>query len=152
VFASQGSVLHAWVKQAQYGAIEITDPQCTRFHIKLNQAVQFVLDALHTAEPGELWVPKLPSYRVGDFAHAFRIAHSLERQPSVTGLRLSEKLHESMISPDESSSLKGEGESHYTLEPGVIHCKQGFSYTSGSNTHRLGVEALTEEVREWAKL
>lgn len=149
VWASQGSVIHAWVKQAQYGHIEITDPQCTRFHIKLDQAVAFVLDALHRAGPGELWVPRLPSYRLGDLAHAFRIAYNLSKQPSITGLRLSEKLHESMISTDESSSLKAEEDLHYTLEPGVIHRKSGFSYNSGSNEWKLGVEALKAEIQEW---
>lgn len=152
VWASQGSVIHAWVKQAQYGHIEITDPQCTRFHIKLDQAVAFVLDALHRAGPGELWVPRLPSYRLGDLAHAFRLAYNLSKQPSITGLRLSEKLHESMISTDESSSLKAEEDLHYTLEPGVIHRKSGFLYNSGSNEWKLGVEALKEEIKAWASL
>jgi UDP-N-acetylglucosamine 4,6-dehydratase len=150
VWGSQGSVLHAWKKQGE--GISITDPQCTRFHIKLEQAVAFVLEALHQAIPGELWVPRLPSYRLGDLGHAFRVAYGLHNQPIVSGLRLSEKLHESMISPDESSSLKAEDDTHFTLEPGVIHRKGGFSYTSGSNTHRLGVEALTEEIRTWASL
>ena len=153
VFASQGSVLNAWKKRAaDREPIEITDPQCTRFHLHLSDAVAFVLSALHHASPGELWVPKLPSYRLGDFAHAFRAAFDLHQQPTISGLRLSEKLHESMISADESSSLKAEDDTHYTLEPGVIHRKGGFSYTSGSNTHRLGVEALTEEIRTWASL
>ena len=151
VWGSNGSVLHAFRKASQSGSIEITDPQCTRFHIRLNQAVDFVLSALHKAHAGELWVPRLPSYRLGDLAAAFGIAHSLSKPPSVVGLRLSEKLHESMISPDESSSLKAEDDTHFTLEPGVIHRKGGFSYTSGSNTHRLGVEALTEEIRAWMK-
>lgn len=150
VWGSQGSVLHAWTKQAQYGSVEITDPQCTRFHIKLDQAIAFVLEALHVARAGELWVPRLPSYRLGDLAHAFRQVYGLEKQPSITGLRLSEKLHESMISVDESSSLKSEEDLHYTLEPGVIHRKQGFQYTSGQNEWRLGVEALKSEIQEWA--
>jgi UDP-N-acetylglucosamine 4,6-dehydratase len=150
VWASQGSVIHAWTKQAQFGHIEITDPQCTRFHLKLPQACAFVLDALRDASPGELWVPRLPSYRLGDLAHAFRIVYEIAKQPVPIGLRLSEKLHESMISPDESPSMKREEDLHYTLEPGVIHRKDRWEYSSGSNTWRLGVEALTEEIREWA--
>lgn len=153
VWASNGSVIHAWKKQASSGqAIEITDPQCTRFHITLGEAVSFVLAALHGAAAGELWVPRLPSYRLGDLGQAYRTVFDLHNQPTISGLRLSEKLHESMISPDESSSLKAEDDSHYTLEPGVIHRKGGMSYTSGSNQHRLGVEALTEEIRAWASL
>lgn len=149
VWGSQGSVLHAWEKQGEQ--IEITDPQCTRFHITLEQAVSFVLGALHESKAGELWVPKLPSYRLGDLAQAFRVANHLKAQPGVCGLRLSEKLHESMISADESASLKAETDTHYVLEPGVIHQKGGFSYTSGSNTHRLGVEALKEEIETWER-
>ncbi len=152
VWASQGSVIHAWAKQAQFGHIEITDPQCTRFHIKLGQAVAFVLDALQNAGAGELWVPKLPSYRLGDLGTAFRQVYKLQKQAEITGLRLSEKLHESMISPDESSSLKREEDLHYTLEPGVIHQKGGFSYTSGNNEWRIGVDGLTQEIKEWAAL
>ena len=152
VFASQGSVVHAFQQQAQYGALEITDPQCTRFHVTLPNAVAFVLSALEGACAGELWVPKLPSYRIGDFAHAFSMVFGLKKQPTIIGLRLSEKLHESMISVDESSSLKAEEDGHFTLEPGVIHRKQGFAYTSGSNEWKLGVEALREEIKAWASL
>jgi len=164
VWMSQGSVIHTWVKQAQYGVISITDPQCTRFHITLENAVAFVLSALHQANPGELWVPRLPSYRLGDLGLAFRQVYNLSKQPEITGLRRSEKLHESMISQDESPSLKGEAEGHYILEPGVIHnyvpkdqcqghpVKPGkFQYDSCRNldVSRLGVEELTEEIREW---
>lgn len=149
VWGSQGSVLHAWKKQGEQ--IEITDPQCTRFHITLPQAVSFVLSALHEANAGELWVPRLPSYRLGDLAHSFRLATRRSSQPTITGLRLSEKLHESMISADESASLKAETDTHFVLEPGVIHQKGGFSYTSGSNTFRLGVEALKEEIEQWSQ-
>ncbi len=153
VFASAGSVLHVWEKKTTAGeAIELTDPQCTRFHITLSQAVSFVLSALRDANPGELWVPRLPSYRLGDFAHAYRLARRITQQPITVGLRLSEKLHESMISTDESSSLKAEEDLHYTLEPGVIHRKSGFSYNSGSNEWKLGVEALKEEIKTWANI
>jgi FlaA1/EpsC-like NDP-sugar epimerase len=152
VFASQGSVIHAWKKQGEASkGISLTDPQCTRFHITLAQAVSFVLEALENAHAGELWVPRLPSYRIGDLAHSFRSVYGLHRQPEIAGLRLSEKLHESMISSDEWPSLKAEDESHYTLEPGVIHRKERCEYSSGSNTWRLGVEALTEEIRAWAE-
>lgn len=145
---SQGSVIHAWIKQAQYGSIEITDPSCTRFHLLLSQAVAFVLDALHNADPGTLWVPKIPSYRLGDLGTAFREVYKLAKQPSIVGLRLAEKLHESMISPDESCSVKSEEDLHYVLEPGVIHRKGGMSYNSGGNEWKLGVSALISLIEE----
>ena len=101
-------------------------------------------------------------YRVGDFANAFRQVYKLDKQPTITGLRLSEKLHESMISKDESTSLKGEGDLHYVLEPGVIHNYKpeshgiknntpgAFSYDSGNSSWTLKVDALTEEIKQWA--
>ncbi len=151
VFGSQGSVIHAWKKQAAEGKpISITDPQCTRFHLHLHQACAFVLQALDSAAPGELWVPKLPSYRLGDLGSAFRQVFGVAQQPSIEGLRTAEKLHESMISPDESPSMKSEEDLHYVLEPGVIHRKDRWEYNSGMNAWKLGVEALTEEIREWA--
>lgn len=145
---SQGSVIHTWMKQAQYGAIDITDPTCTRFHLLVSQAVAFVLDALHNAEAGELWVPRIPSYRLGDLAQAFRQVYKLTKQPNIIGLRLSEKRHESMISEDESCSLKSEGEMHYVLEPGVIHRMAEMSYNSGGNEWKLGVTSLITLIEE----
>jgi len=145
---SQGSVIHAWKKQAEAGAISITDPTCTRFHLTVPQAVEFVLAALAGAEPGELWVPKIPSYRLGDLAHAFRIAFGFEMQPNIIGLRNGEKRHESMISEDESCCLKLDDKNHFVLEPGVAHRKGGFSYNSGGNEWKLGVEALRQLIVE----
>jgi hypothetical protein len=78
------------------------------------------------------------------------VVYDIKKQPVMSGLRLSEKLHESMISQDESPSLKAEEDLHYTLEPGVIHRKDRWEYNSGMNSWKLGVEALTEEIREWA--
>jgi UDP-N-acetylglucosamine 4,6-dehydratase len=107
VFASQGSVLHAWVDAKERGqALKITHPDCTRFHIHRHEAVAFVLDALVHAAPGELWIPKLPTYRIGNLCMAFRRAFNIPAQPEVVGLRLAEKLHEDLISPHESIACK----------------------------------------------
>ena len=147
VWGSRGSVLHAWKKQAQAGQIVITDVQCTRFHIKLEQAVSFVLDALDHGAAGELWVPKLPSYRLGDLASAFSSVYGMSKPAQVIGLRMGEKLHESMISVDESCSNTKSEPGHYVLEPGKVVDKGGWSYTSGSNTWRLSIEQLEKEIR-----
>lgn len=156
VFASQGSVVHVWKKQATASnPIEITDPKATRFHITLTQAVALVLSALVNAEPGELWIPKLPTYRLGDFSNAFRQAYELHQQPLIIGLRPAEKLHESMISMDEWPSLKSDESNHFILEPGIVHRTERREYSSGSTDflkRGLGVEALTEEIRAWASL
>lgn len=151
VFGSKGSVLEAWQAQSGMGVLSLTDARCTRFHIRPSEAVELVLDALHHASPGELWIPKLPTYRIGDLCHAFRQVFKLERQPAVTGLRLAEKLHESLISGNESIACKTQDSGKYILTPGEIRDKGGWEYTSGMPGHQLGVEELRGEVEAWAK-
>ena len=147
VWASKGSVLEAWA--GSKGKLKITDPQCTRFHIHRHEAVSFVLDALAHALPGELWIPKLPTYRIGNLCMAFRRAFNLPAQPEIVGLRLAEKLHEDLISPHESIACKSQDEHKYILEPGRIHEQGGWGYSSGMPGHQLSVEELTREVELW---
>jgi UDP-N-acetylglucosamine 4,6-dehydratase len=147
VWASKGSVLEAWA--GSKGKLKITDPQCTRFHIHRHEAVAFVLDALAHAHPGELWIPKLPTYRIGNLCLAFRRAFNIPEQPEHVGLRLAEKLHEDLISPHESIACKSKEEHHYVLEPGRIHEQGGWGYSSGMPGHQLSVEELTREVELW---
>ena len=162
VFGSRGSVLHAFNQQASSGGLlQVTDPASTRFHISLEQAVRFVLDAVDHAEPGTLWIPKLPSYRVGDFATAFSRVYGLTKEPVITGLRPAEKRHEDLISENESYAVKGDSgctpaskdglTGHYVLEPGKVHCQGGWSYNSGSNPWKLSIAELEKEIRAWAR-
>lgn len=146
---SSGSVIHAWRKAEASGLpIQITDPNCTRFHITLKEACKLILDALEHADPGTLWIPRLPSYRLGDLGNAFRAAYGIQRQPQIMGLRMAEKLHESMISEDESPCVRSEDEGHYVLEPGKVYRKGRPAYTSGSNEWRLSVTALKGMIEE----
>lgn len=151
VFASKGSVLEAWTSSHKQGLpLKLTDPSCTRFHIHRHEAVELVLDVLAHAQPGELWIPKLPTYRIGDLCTAFRRAFSIPASPEHVGLRLAEKLHEDLISPHESIACKREEEHHYVLEPGRVYQKGGWGYSSGKpEGHRLSVEELTREVELW---
>ena len=157
VWGSRGSVLHAFSQHAQFGALQVTDPAMTRFHITLHQAVQLVLDAVAHAEPGTLWIPKLPSYSIGDLARAFMKVYGIEREPVVTGRRPAEKVHEDLISENESCSVKRQvedrhaerGNGLYVLEPGQVHEKGGWSYNSGSNPWRLTNEQLEKEIASW---
>ena len=157
VFASRGSLIHSFVDQANTGTLRLTDPSATRFHITLDQAVHFVLDAVDHAEPGTLWIPKLPSYRVGDFATAFSRVYGLTKEPVVTGLRPAEKRHEDLISENESYACKDQHPTreymaelnHYVLEPGKTHCQGGWSYNSGSNPWKLSIAELEKEIRAW---
>lgn len=99
VLASRGSVVPFFVNLARTGAsIPITDPRMTRFVITLDEAVGFVFLSLEKSCGGEIFIPKLPSVKITDLAEA--IAPELQRQ--ITGVRPGEKLHEQMISSDES--------------------------------------------------
>jgi UDP-N-acetylglucosamine 4,6-dehydratase/5-epimerase len=150
VWASKGSVLEAWLAAVTRGNLpKLTSEKCTRFHITRTEAVDLVLDALHHASPGQLWIPKLPTYRIGDLCMAFRRAFNFPAQPEVVGLRLAEKLHEDLISPHESIACKSTEQHKYILEPGKIHEQGGWGYSSGMPGHQLSVEELTREVELW---
>lgn len=142
VWSSQGSVIHRWIKSP---AIEVTDHQMTRFHITIDEAVNFVLES-QSAEAGELRVPVIPSYRLGDLAEAY--AGISGKPVKVIGIRASEKLHESLISTDESIYSPGFNpkDRYRSLFPGKVLGKGGWEYTSGNNTWRLGNSFLKDLV------
>lgn len=144
VFGSQGSILHAFREQMQSGAITITDKACTRFHITLAQAVDLVLGVAHEAEPGEIWIPKIPSYRVVDFAEA--VAPGLPHK--VIGLRANEKVHELLISEDEAPYVREE-DGHYVMTPGVPAESHVEEFHSGRNPWKLSVERIRHEIVEF---
>lgn len=151
VWGSNGSVIQAWDLQSQFGVLKVTDPQMTRFHITLDAAVDLVCRVVNEADPETLWIPRLPAYRVGDLADAFRAVYKLDRPYEVTGRRLSEKLHEELITENESPMIAYEDDTHFVLTPNKIHQQGGWSFTSASaKTRRLSVEELTEEISKWA--
>ncbi len=98
VAGSRGSVIPKWRRLIRDGKlIALTDPEATRFWITLDEAVGLVLMALQRMKGSEVFVPKLPTFRMADLAAAM--------QPTgvnVVGLRAGEKVHESMIGPDEA--------------------------------------------------
>lgn len=138
VFGSAGSILHTFRAQARTGGpVKLTDSRCTRFNITLSQAVDFVLAACRDAEPGTLWIPRLPSYRVTDFARA--VAPAVETV--VTGLRANEKVHEVLVSEDEARSTRAVN-GHYEMRPGHCYDDHVSEYHSGRNPWFLGVDEL----------
>ena len=141
VFGSQGSILHTFREQSLAGRITITDARCTRFHITLAQAVDLVLSVVDDARPGEIWIPKIPSYRVVDFAEA--IAPGLPHK--VIGLRANEKVHELLISEDEAPYAREEN-GHYVMTPGVPAESHVEEVHSGRNPWKLSIEAIREEI------
>ena len=80
---SRGSVIPYFIEKAKSGVLPITDPEMTRFNISLNDGVEMVLWALQNGFGGEIFVPKIPSYRIVDVAEA--IGPSCEKQ--VVGIR-----------------------------------------------------------------
>jgi UDP-N-acetylglucosamine 4,6-dehydratase len=145
---SRGSVIPYFKTLANEGRpFPITDRRMTRFWITLEQAVEFVLESFEIMQGGELFVPRIPSMKIMDLAHAIKANFSYEE----IGIRPGEKLHEEMISPDDSrrtTKLKN----RYIVAP--IHAEwgyrpfkgekveDGFSYRSDTNDLWLSIEQL----------
>ena len=98
VMGSRGSVIPFFIEKAKTGELPITNPEMTRFNITLNQGVEMVLWALGNAKGGEIFVPKLPSYRIIDLAKA--IGPNCRHKN--IGIRPGEKIHEEMITTSDS--------------------------------------------------
>jgi FlaA1/EpsC-like NDP-sugar epimerase len=156
VMGSRGSVIPFFLKQRQSGVLPITDPNMTRFTISLAEGVDMVLWALENTRGGEIFVPKIPSYRITDVATA--IAPSCEQR--VIGVRPGEKIHEEMITESDSFNTVDLGEyyailpSSATMDPdqyaqtcGGTPVDAGFAYNSGSNPDFLDVEQIRDLIR-----
>ena len=151
VMGSRGSVIPFFLEKRRTGVLPITDPAMTRFNISLHEGVKMVLWALGHAQGGEIFVPKIPSYRITDLAKAI----GPECEHPVTGIRPGEKIHEEMITASDSFNTVDLGE-YYAILPSAgghsleSYCKvcggkpvpQGFSYNSGTNPDFLTVEEL----------
>jgi len=154
VVGSRGSVIPLFYKQRTQGKITITDSRMTRFWITLEQGVHFVIESIEQMYGGEIFIPKIPSMNIMDLAKA--IAPECETEN--IGIRPGEKIHETLISPDEAYQTR-ELEDKYIILP--IHpwwqesnwsfakkMPEGFSYTSDKNKHWLTLNELKELVRE----
>jgi UDP-N-acetylglucosamine 4,6-dehydratase len=154
VVGSRGSVVPLFQDQARNGRLTITDERMTRFWITLDQAVDLVLFALDNATGGEVFIPKIPSMKVTDLAEA--IAPGLPCD--VIGIRPGEKLHEVLLTADESRHAIDAEDVYVVLpehpwwtdEPGWLEGKpldDDFTYDSATNTDWLSCEDLRELVR-----
>jgi len=161
VMGSRGSVIPFFMERRKAGVLPITDPAMTRFNISLDDGVEMVLWALEHARGGEIFVPKIPSYRIMDVARAI----GPDCDHLVTGIRAGEKIHEEMITESDSYNtvdlgryfaiLPSAGEfspESYLREMGGIFVKPGFAYNSGTNDHFLTVEELRQLFRDKLKL
>jgi FlaA1/EpsC-like NDP-sugar epimerase len=151
VMGSNGSVMPFFLKKKETGILPITDPSMTRFNISLLDGVKMVMHAMEHAWGGELFVPKIPSYRITDVANA--IDENCKQE--IVGIRPGEKVHEEMITSSDSFTTYDLGK-YYTILPQVpafelndfiknFNAQKvpiGFKYNSGENEHFLSVEEL----------
>ena len=152
VMASRGSVIPIFIQQRTTGTVTITDKRMTRFWITLDQGVEFVLRGLQWMRGGEIFVPKIPSMSIMDLAAA--IAPGCEVK--FTGIRPGEKIHELLVSPDESRRAL-EFSDMFVIQPshswwdmgepdGGESLNDGFRYGSDNNPNWLTVEKIQEMV------
>jgi UDP-N-acetylglucosamine 4,6-dehydratase len=132
VVGSRGSVVPIFLQQKASGKLTITDERMTRFWLTLEQGVRFVIQCVEKMHGGEVFVPKIPSMKIVDLAKAIAPGINLE----VVGIRPGEKLHEVLISEDESRSTV-EMEDMYVVQPSV---SSWFGHDWQSEGHGLPAE------------
>jgi UDP-N-acetylglucosamine 4,6-dehydratase len=154
VVGSRGSVVPLFKKQAPTGVVTITDPRMTRFWITLDQAVDVVINGLANMGGGETFVPRIPSMRITDMA----VALAPDAEHREIGIRPGEKLHEVLITEDESHH-SFETDDGFVILPeyatwplrgveGGKRLPEGFRYASDSNDQWLDVDALREMTQD----
>ena len=160
VMGSRGSVIPFFMERQKTGVLPITDKRMTRFNITLQHGVDFVLQCLEKTWGGELFVPKIPSYRITDVAKAINSECKLE----IVGIRPGEKLHEEMITTTDALNTV-EFDDYYVILPsskpswdtkkfiqesngvsGKI-VTENFCYNSGTNINFLSVEEIRSLIK-----
>jgi UDP-N-acetylglucosamine 4,6-dehydratase/5-epimerase len=157
VMGSNGSVIPFFMKKRKEGVLPITDVNMTRFNISLQEGVDLVLHALESAWGGEIFVPKIPSYKITDVATAV----GPDCKQEVVGIRPGEKVHEEMITSSDSFSTYDLGKYYailpqvpnFKIEEYVSHFKaksvvQGFQYNSGENKEWIKVDDIRKLIKE----
>ncbi len=157
VMGSRGSVIPFFLSRKSTGVLPITHEEMTRFNISLQDGVDLVMFAIEHHLGGEIFVPKIPSYRILDVAEAVAPECKLD----VVGIRPGEKLHEEMITDTDSLNTIDLGGS-YAILPSVSFAHKenefiehhnavkvpfGFKYNSGTNTDWESVDSLRNLIR-----
>ena len=145
VMGSRGSVLDTFFEQRKNRVISITDKNMTRFNINMKEAIDLTIYSLMNLKGGEIFVPKIPSFRIIDLAKAV----SKESKIKIIGIRPGEKVHEEMISAYDSSCVYDLGK-YYVIMPSYLKnryslrkiVKEGFSYNSDNNPEFLSINQL----------
>ena len=152
VVGSRGSVIPVFVEQRRRGKITITDPRMTRFWLTLEQGVKFVIRCFDLMHGGEIFVPKIPSMRLMDLAETIAPGCQVE----CIGIRPGEKLHEVLVSEDESRQTV-QTDDMYVIQPSHpwwkpenwVNAKplpEGFRYSSDTNEQWLTRRELEDLV------
>lgn len=158
VMGSNGSVIPFFLKKRKDGVLPITDPHMTRFNISIEEGVDMVLHALEHAWGSEIFVPKIPSYKITDVAEAI----APECRQEIIGIRPGEKIHEEMITASDSYTTYDLGKyyailpqkTHWDLEDFKKHFKaqltpKGISYNSGDNTEWVSIEEMRKLIKTY---
>jgi len=157
VMGSNGSVIPFFMKKKKEGILPITDPNMTRFNISLQGGVDMVLHAMEHAWGGEIFVPKIPSYKLSELA----IAIGPNCEHKVVGIRAGEKIHEEMITESDSYNTYDLGQ-YYAILPSTTNWSEAefakhfkatkvperFCYNSGSNGEFLDASQIRALIRE----
>ena len=158
VMASRGSVIPVFMKHSSKGYLPITDLKVTRFNITLQEAVDFVLTHLAHMAGSEIFVPKIPSYRITDVAKAV----APDAIYKIVGIRPGEKLHEEMITVSDAMNT-ADFDDYFAIMPTSEHiewdknkflkesngkpgkyCEEGFKYDSATNKNFLSIDQIRE--------
>jgi UDP-N-acetylglucosamine 4,6-dehydratase/5-epimerase len=158
VMGSNGSVMPFFLKKRNEGILPITDKRMTRFNISLEDGCEMVFYAIQNAWGGEIFVPKIPSYRIVDVATAI----APECKQEEIGIRPGEKLHEEMITISDSYNTLDLGKyfailpqqpnfdiEEYRKKFNANPVPVGFSYNSGDNDQWETVESLRNLIRQF---
>ena len=157
VMGSRGSVIPFFMDKASTGELPITDGDMTRFNITLDQGVDMVLYAIENAWGGEIFIPKIPSYRITELARAI----GPKCKYTVIGVRPGEKIHEEMITETDALNTLDCGK-YYVILPSTptwdikefskhfdaTRVPEGFKYNSGQNTEWLSAEKLQKLISQ----
>lgn len=156
VMGSRGSVIPFFLSVKDSGELPVTDARMTRFMITLEQGVELVWHSFEDAQGGEIYVKKIPSMKVCDVARAI----APDATQKIVGIRPGEKLHEQMISP-EDSYYTYEYPEHFKILPAIhnwcadgnrikdgVKVPEGFEYSSNTNTDWMSIESLQAWIDE----
>jgi UDP-N-acetylglucosamine 4,6-dehydratase (inverting) len=154
VMGSRGSILDTFFEQSKNKVINITDKNMTRFNINMKEAIDLVIYSLINMKGGEIFVPKIPSFRVVDLASAIND----EAKIKIIGIRPGEKLHEEMISTHDSLNVYDLGK-YYVIVPHYLKSKyskskivkKNFCYSSDKNSKFLNITELKKIIINYRK-